>query len=62
MKPIKGMIDIETIQIFLEGAEERLKFKTISSFERYFLYGMTAAYRDLIQNHVKAHRGMGSKE
>jgi len=61
MKPIKGMIEIETIQIFLEGAEERLRLKTISSFERYFLYGMTAAYRDLIQNHMKAHKEMESR-
>ncbi|WP_261808199.1 hypothetical protein [Paenibacillus sp. N3.4] len=27
MKPTKGIISIEIIQIFLEGAEERLKFK-----------------------------------
>lgn len=61
MKDTKGFISIETIHIFLEGAEERLYMKTISSFERYFLYGMAAAYRDLIQNHEKAHKEMESR-
>ncbi|ANS76967.1 hypothetical protein AWM70_22245 [Paenibacillus yonginensis] len=58
MRPIQGMIDLETIEIFLEAAEERLKIKSLTIYERFFLYGMITAYRDFLENHKRAWRTM----
>jgi hypothetical protein len=58
MRPIQGMINLESIEIFLEAAEERLRFKSLTIYERFFLYGMITAYRDLLENHERAWRTM----
>lgn len=53
MRHIQGYIDVETIQIMLDGAEERLE-RSETLIQRIFIYGMIEAYTDLIKTHEQA--------